>query len=345
MIRVLVALVLVAFLTACGGSGGGGGGGNFVGGGSNNGGSTEGGSGGGGSDDGGSDDGGSDGGGSDDGGSDDGGSDGGGSDDDGSDEGSDDSGSDDGGPDDDGSDDDSGGGSTDPEEEQNASPGGIWQGEGVGAYVTETGEFHIFFADTVNDSFPQYFGSLTTSGNDVSGEFTGYPFYGETYEDGSTHGSGTLTGTVQERSTLTLDVTFETSAGTEGTESISLAYNAMYERESSLEAIAGTYYGLTLGTTVTIYSDGEIFAQSPAYECVLNGTVSIIDPQYNLYRVEHTVSNCLEPAADLNGLEFSGFATIQSEQESEDSGKSVVMAVTAPTEDGGMSLLHILIGT
>src|ERR1035437_8606215 len=67
-----------------------------------------------------------------------------------------------------------GGGGSTPAPISNASPGGIWQGTdsitGLSIYgiITESGEFRFLRADG-----SQYFGTVTTSGNNISGSFGG----------------------------------------------------------------------------------------------------------------------------------------------------------------------------
>lgn len=194
---------------------------------------------------------------------------------------------------------------------QNASPGGIWfgtlsTGEEILGLVTETGEFHFI----TTDSFTQYFGTVSTVGNNATGQFTGYTAVGWVFEDGSTRGTGTITGTLQARSTFNANTTFRTSAGSTVSGSVALTYDTLYERDSSLAAIAGNFRDVTTGAIVSINANGQAFAQNPSTGCVLNGTVSIIDSRYNAYRVEYTYSNCQGQNAILNGITLRGLATL-----------------------------------
>lgn len=193
---------------------------------------------------------------------------------------------------------------------QNASPGGIWEGtlasgEQVLGLATESGEFHF-----LTDSFTQYFGTVTTRGNSASGDFVGYTAVGYVFEDGSTRGSGTLTGTLQARSTFAATTSFQTSAGNNISNSVSLTYNALYDRDSSLQTIAGNFRDVASGAIVSVDASGQAFAQNPATGCVLNGTVSIINSQYNAYRVEYTYSGCQAQYAVLNDITLKGLATL-----------------------------------
>ena len=60
--------------------------------------------------------------------------------------------------------------------------------------IAETGEFHFLTEDEI-----QYFGTLSVSQTGVNGSFTGLAPLGFTFDDGSVRGTGTLTGTIQER--------------------------------------------------------------------------------------------------------------------------------------------------
>jgi hypothetical protein len=78
------------------------------------------------------------------------------------------------------------------------SPGGFWEGTDpisglqIKGIILESGEFHFIRADG-----SQYVGTLSTSNDDsITGTFDGYTEYGYTYSDGSTHGTGTLTGAI-----------------------------------------------------------------------------------------------------------------------------------------------------
>lgn len=192
-----------------------------------------------------------------------------------------------------------------------ASPGGIWAGTlGTGqevlGLVAESGEFH--FLDV--DELVQYFGTVSVNGTAVSAQFTGFAVLGFGFPDGTTRGTGSLTGTVQARSTFTASSTFQTSAGNSNTNAINLTYDAAYDRDSSLATIAGNFRDVITGAIVNISSGGVAFSQNPATGCVLNGTVSIINTQFNAYRVQYSYSSCQGANAILNGTTFRGLAAL-----------------------------------
>ena len=192
----------------------------------------------------------------------------------------------------------------------NVSPGGIWtgidsDGDLVIALVTETGRFN--FLDEFGN---QGSGILSVSnGNDVSGNFQLVTPLGITFPDGTTLADCTLSGTVTERQTMTVTVNCTTTAGLQDQITVTLDYEAIYDSDSSLAAIAGIY-GDGSGVVTDIASDGTIFAQDPVSGCVTNGQVNIIDPAFNAYDVQFGFSNCTGQLAILNGTSFVGIAIL-----------------------------------
>src|SRR5262245_62695809 len=92
-----------------------------------------------------------------------------------------------------------------------ASPGGVWQGTsstgvGVVGLVSESGRFHF-----IQDDGAQFVGRLTTSHGELSASFVGYVPFGEKFSDGSTTGVGSLSGNLDERSSISADISFTTS--------------------------------------------------------------------------------------------------------------------------------------
>ena len=194
----------------------------------------------------------------------------------------------------------------------NQSAGGIWTGtdtlsggKSVVGIITETGEFHFIANGGV-----QYVGQLTTSGANGSGSFDGYTQFGTTFADGSTHGTGSVTGTVQERTSLSASTQFTTDRGAVTNDSLSLKFNALYNRASSLSVLAGNFTSTTTGVVFSVTSTGVITAQDAATGCVLNGTASIIDASYNVYGVTLSYSNCIGQYATFNGGQLSGVGTL-----------------------------------
>ena len=191
-----------------------------------------------------------------------------------------------------------------------ASPGGIWVGTtSIGStivgLVTETGEFHFLQDDGV-----QYFGTVDTSQNSLSADFTGVTEFGTAFADGSTTGTGTLTGTVQERNSMSGDSNFTTALGTNIDSTLALSYDALYERNSSLETIAGNYRNTATNAVINVNGDGDLFSQDPVTGCVISGTVNIISPSFNAYRVQYRFSSCTGEYSGLNDTVANGLGTL-----------------------------------
>lgn len=202
------------------------------------------------------------------------------------------------------------GSSNPPPPPPDASPGGIWVGTtSIGAtvigLVTETGEFHFLQDDGV-----QYFGIVDTSQNALSADFTGVTEFGTAFADGSTTGTGTLTGTVQERNNMSGDSTFATALGTDIESTLTLSYDELYERDSSLAAIAGNYRNTATNAIVNVNGDGDLFSQDSVTGCVINGTVEVIDPSFNAYFVQYRFSSCTGEHASLNDTVANGLGTL-----------------------------------
>jgi hypothetical protein len=215
-----------------------------------------------------------------------------------------------------------------PPPQTNQSPGGIWtvqyvatSGPNTGdtmqgkALVTETGDLFFAGLNTANGCAVVGFGQVTVSGSAVSGSTQDaiVPFTTAattcSYPDGSTSGTSSLSGTVSQRSTLSLTDTSTTSLGMAlGSETQTWAYSSLYAEMPSLTSIAGNYADGT--DTLTINADGTIFEQDPTTGCVINGTVSIVNPSYNAYALSVTWSNCTGNSMVLNGKTATGLGYI-----------------------------------
>ena len=198
-----------------------------------------------------------------------------------------------------------------------ASPGGVWRGTsslgtGVVGLVSESGQFHF-----IQDDGVQLVGRLTTSGDALSSNFVGYASFGGKFDDGSTTGVGSLSGVLSERSSMTAESSFTTSRGAESESTIELTYDPIYERNSSLGSVAGNYLDTERNVVINVNDEGEFFSQDPRSHCITNGTVSVINPAFNLYRVEYEFSNCKGHSGILNGKVADGLAALDDSQSPE----------------------------
>lgn len=199
------------------------------------------------------------------------------------------------------------------------SPGGIWIDPGaVGGlaafWISENGD--LVTQLHLDGAFLPSFGAGTISvaeDNVVSGSFE---LAGERLlpnQQGEDLGCS-VSGTVLERQTLSIDVICADSNGVVYDETLAMMYDGSYERNSSLDAIAGDYTvpfqssGNFLaisdnGTIIGSYNNGGTF-------CMVNGTTAIVDADYTLIDISWTLSSCLDPLLnnDLEGVQLSGFA-------------------------------------
>ena len=192
-----------------------------------------------------------------------------------------------------------------------ASPGGIWSGTdstsglAVTGLVTEAGEFHVIRSDNV-----QYFGTMSVSRNNVSGNFTGVTPVGSVFPGGSTTGTGTISGTVQERVSASLATSFRPAGGATSTSNLLLTFSSLYNRASSLATIAGNYLDPTTNAIINVNSNGVVFSQDAVTGCVITGTISIINAMFNAYRVQYSFASCRAPNTILNGTTANGLGTL-----------------------------------
>lgn len=188
--------------------------------------------------------------------------------------------------------------------------GGAWtgtdnNGNPLNALSTDDGRFNM----VVLSNGEQGTGTGTATGTDLSIAYTVVAPIGSTVFDGSESATCLGTGTIAERQSLSVSADCTTSSGGTYSATADLTYDSIYDRDSSLATIAGSYV-TTAGVVYTVAGDGGLFAQDPNSGCVINGQVSTIDLQYNLYRVNWSYANCQAPFDDFNGSVFNGFAML-----------------------------------
>ena len=178
------------------------------------------------------------------------------------------------------------------------SPSGVWEGKAVSLAVSndilcliaESRELACLLTDTITDEVTAAAGGTVqvTDTDQVSGSGVLYAAPGFVLADGSLVTDFTITGgTARERESL--DLTVE-AAGTIAT--ISAAYDSIYDRDSSLATVEGTYAVSAISGNESSFSidpNGTLFAQTES-GCVVQGPVGIIDGRFNAYDVELVVS-------------------------------------------------------
>jgi len=173
------------------------------------------------------------------------------------------------------------------------------------ALVAEDGR--AFF---LQENGVMFWGTLQSSRDRVTSTVVGAGLLGTPLWDGSASGTGTVSGTIWERSAIVATEDFTTAAGGRTVSSLSLTYQSMYDDNSSLATIAGNYadaLGLS-GGVLNIASNGTLFLQDPVSGCVVNGQVSIINASYGAYGIRMSYHSCTGRDAALNGVTFTGLA-------------------------------------
>lgn len=219
----------------------------------------------------------------------------------------------------------------------NESAGGIWTGtrpNGIEiiVFITESGDFRL-----VDPFGNQGFGqAIVSNTNEISADFTIVPPFDDTLVDGSDSMTCAATGTIQQRVALDWVSSCVTALGMSFGGPVSFTYNAVYDTDSSLATIAGTYDDL--GDILTIDSAGVLFEQSAATGCVMNGQVSIIDADWNLYGVIVTSEMCQGILTAINGVSWDGLATLLNDGVTD----TVLAVLTGDVAGKPMSLVAIL---
>ena len=200
--------------------------------------------------------------------------------------------------------------------------GGLWTGtltvNGVAytaqAMSSETGELELLETDPASSFKAQYWGTISTSGNALSASFSGAVLnQADPFSDGSFRGTGTATGTIQQRSSITAAISFKTSLGNTISGQLALTYDLSYGQPSALATISGNYTNTAApGTDVlTITSAGVLTYTDPlTTQCMASGTVTLIDSNYAVYAAQITFSNCNNVYSYLNGVSIQGLADL-----------------------------------
>jgi hypothetical protein len=208
-----------------------------------------------------------------------------------------------------------GGGGNSSSRVPNAAVGGLWFGtvspvneiaDEVTGVIAEDGR--AYFLDEWDR---MYWGSVSSAGNAITAHLTVADIFGYSLWDDSYSAALTLNGTAQARKTLTGNWELTTTNKGYKSGKLDLAYDELYEEDSSLAKIAGNYqdfYGYD-GDVFNIAANGDIFKQFSYGSCVINGRVSIINSAYNAYDVLFDYNGCA-PDSSYYGAKFRGVAVI-----------------------------------
>ncbi|HEY1588674.1 MAG TPA: hypothetical protein VGG00_02990 [Rhodanobacter sp.] len=194
----------------------------------------------------------------------------------------------------------------------NTSVGGVWKASnGTTQYLEiadELGDFYVLGTTSPSVGYGVTLteldvGLLSVSNNTVTGTYVGV--------SGNSPGSGTVSGTVVSQTALDLTTQFASSTSTTS-QTLNYAYDALYQVPSSLSAIASNYID-SQNDVWSISISGLANVQSASTGCVGNGQVSLIDGRYNVYNIQFTYALCTGSSAYLNGAQFFGIVTLDTE--------------------------------
>lgn len=231
--------------------------------------------------------------------------------------------------------------------------GGYWTGSvngepGVGL-VDESGDFTFIAFD--GEQYPGTLGIIEPSdepqapygalftGNMQSFTSGAYPSYGTVSNLGNCV-FATTTEMLVPRQSINGTATCSPATGSSQTVTIALSwtFNALYYVPSALATISGSYEDTATGTVFTINANGTVFAQDATTGCVINGSVSIINPSYNVYGIEVSYANCAGSSTQLNGFTLAGLAALNNTQSPEQ-----LLAGVSTSGPPGLSVTYTLV--
>jgi len=220
---------------------------------------------------------------------------------------------------------------------------GVWSGTDsvsgatIIALINSAGQATFISSGGLQVNQGQFVGSAEVSGSTLAVTVDGYSNFPNSFSDGSTYGLGTVNGAVMTGSSITATLTFTTNGGTAISGSWSLSFLAQSNNASSPAAISGNYTDTSTGAVLSINTNGVMTSQGPN-NCVLNGSVSTGDTSHNLYEVTYTYGNCTGTYAALNGVQFTGLATLNTGA----SPAQLLIAVTGASSTNKYSIVSTL---
>jgi hypothetical protein len=224
----------------------------------------------------------------------------------------------------------------------NASATGVWSGTdsvsglSVTAFINSGGQ-----ATFIRGDGAQFVGSAQVSGDTLAVTVDGYSDFPAAFSDGSTYGLGTLSGTVTTGSTITATLSFTTNDGTAIGGSWSLTFQSQSNSGSSTSAVSANYTDAVTGAVLSITSNGDMTEQNASNGCVLNGSISTGDTSQDIYEVAYSFGNCTGTYAVLNGVQFTGLASLNTSV----SPAQLVMGVTGASSTSKYAIISTLNGS
>lgn len=188
--------------------------------------------------------------------------------------------------------------------------GGLWRGSDpisnkpMLALIAENGVSQYLREDGL-----QYFGITRVEGTALDAMLSAA-------NAESLQGSARIQGTIKQGSSISGKLTYTPKNGTVQTSNIALTFDALYNKTSGLDKVAGNFKNTVTGATININSSGALFSQDVTTGCVVNGAVAIIDTRFNAYSVRLSFTGCKASLANLNTTTAFGLLTV------DDSGKT-----------------------
>jgi hypothetical protein len=219
---------------------------------------------------------------------------------------------------------------------------GVWGGTdsmsglGITALINSDGQATFIRTDGV-----QFAGSVQVSANTLAATVDGYTDFPAAFSDGSTYGIGTVNGTVTTGSSISATLTFTTNGGTAQNGTWSLNLDPLSNNSSSTTAVSGNYTDDVTGTVLSINSGGVMISQNATNGCVLNGSITTHDGGHNVYEVAYSYGNCTGTYAVLDGVQFTGLATLNPNV----SPAQLTVAVTGASSTNKYGIVSILHGS
>lgn len=224
----------------------------------------------------------------------------------------------------------------------NASATGVWSGSdsvsglSVTAFINSAGQATFIRSDGI-----QFTGTAQISGDTLAVTVDGYSDFPAAFSDGSTYGIGTLNGAVTTGGSITATLSFTTNGGTAIGGSWSLNYQALSNNGSSTATLSANYTDSVTGAVLSITSNGDMTEQNASNGCVLNGSISTNDSSHDIYEVAYSFGNCTGTYAVLNGVQFTGLATLNTGV----SPAQLTIAVTGASSTTPYAIISTLTGT
>jgi hypothetical protein len=204
--------------------------------------------------------------------------------------------------------------------------GGMWQGRDplsgkpLRGVIAENG-----VAQFVREDGVQYFGLARIDGDKIDAILSvGAP--------DALKGTARLQGTIRQGASITAKLSFTPQGGSVQSGDLSLAYDGLYGRTSSLDKVAGNFRNTSTGATLNINSTGVVFSQDATTGCVINGAVTLIDQRFNAYGVRLSFTNCRGSLANLNTSTALGLMTL------DDSGRTPRVLIGAQSLRPGFAI-------